>query len=121
MPRRKSPGTINEALSELDRIEALINQGVSPEDLSLLQNLPISPNLTLEQLQAERDRERELACRELDEMAKLFARQTVERKKLWGNKFPRVLGQKPPEPSKTEKPFNPVKAGKTKKRRKGQK
>lgn len=115
MPRRKSPGTINEALSELDRIEALINQGISPEDLSLLQNLPISPNLTLEQLQAERDRERELACRELDEMAVLFARQTAERKKLWGNKFPRVLGQKPPVPGET---INRVKAQAKRKRKK---
>lgn len=114
MPRRKAPAAASEALLELDRIQALLGQGIAPEDLVLLQNLPISPSLTLEHLQAERQRERDKACRELDEMAKLFTRQDAERKKLWGTKFPRVLGQKPPEDSK---PINPVKMRKGKKRK----
>jgi hypothetical protein len=47
-------------------------------------------------------------------MAKLFARQDAQRKKLWGAKFPRVLGAKPPENGKS---INPVKGKKAKKPR----
>lgn len=113
LPRRKAPVTNSEALLELDRIDALLNQGISPEDLTLLQNLPISPNITLEHLQAERQRERDKACRELDEMAKQFAREDEERRRLWGTKFPRRLGDKPPE---NEKSINQVKKAKRKRK-----
>jgi hypothetical protein len=84
------------------------------EAINTIQSLPGEGNIvTLEALQFQHDLERELACKELDQMAKLFAYQDAERKKLWGNKFPRVLGQKPPEESKS---INPVKRGKGKRR-----
>lgn len=80
------------------------------ELLSKVSSLP--GGVTLESLQSLHEQERSNACAAMDEMAKQFAREDAERKKLWGNKFPRVLGQKPEEASK---PINPVK--KAKKRR----
>lgn len=71
----------------------------------------IGPNITLEALQTIHDQERARACHELDEMAKQFAREDTKRKKLWGNKFPRRLGDVPPE---LVKPINPVKGKKAK-------
>ena len=68
------------------------------EAVALIQNLPGNGTIvTLEALQAQHDLERQLACRELDEMAKQFAREDEERRRLWGTKFPRRLGDKPPE------------------------
>ena len=46
----------------------------------------------------------------MDDMAKQFAREDTQRKKLWGDKFPWVLGAKP-------ETFNQVKK-KAKKKRK---
>ncbi len=60
------------------------------------------------------EQDREMACREMDEMAKEFRRQDEERRRLWGNKYPPVLGAKPPE--KVES-VNPVKTKKGKGRR----
>lgn len=74
----------------------------------------IGPSITLEALQAIHDQERARACHELDEMAKQFAREDAQRKKLWGNKFPRVLGAKPPSDGKS---INQVKGKKSKTRR----
>ena len=89
------------------------------EAVSLVDKLPGGGTfVTLEALQQQHDLERELACRELDKMAKQFAREDRERKKLWGTKFPRVLGENPPEKSKT---INPVKSGKGKRRGTGKK
>lgn len=83
------------------------------EAIRIVKNLPGGGSiLTLEALQSQHNLERELACKEMDQMAEMFAKQDTERKKLWGNKFPRVLGQKPSENSK---PINQVK--KAKKRR----
>lgn len=72
---------------------------------------------TLKALQATRAQERELACREMDAMAKQFAQEDAARKKLWGNKFPRRLGDKPLEKGKSGKSINPVKGGKGKRGR----
>jgi len=80
------------------------------EAIRTIQSLPGGGTVvTLEALQDQHDIERELACKELDQMAELFAHQDAERRKLWGNKFPRVTGQKPPEESKS---INPVKKAK---------
>lgn len=82
------------------------------EAIRIVKDLPGNGTvLTLEALQIQHDQERELACKELDQMAEMFARQDAERKKLWGTKFPRVLGQKPSEDSKS---INPVKRAKKK-------
>lgn len=87
------------------------------EAVALIQSLPGNGNtVTLESLQAQRDAEHKLYCQELESLAKLFIQQDAERKRLWGTKYPRVLGQKPPEDSK---PINPVK--KTMKMKKGKK
>lgn len=67
------------------------------------------PSVTLESLQALHDQERAQACLAMDEMAKQFAREDVKRKKLWGTKFPRKLGDVPPE---TTKSVNQVKKAK---------
>lgn len=77
--------------------------------LKVLETLP--PNLTLEQLAAQHDLERQHACDEMDKMAIEFAEAEKKRKKFWGNKFPRVLGAIPRE-------VNQVKPGKTKKAKK---
>lgn len=66
---------------------------------------------TLEELQAVRDNEKLVACRELDAMAELFKKQDEERKRLWGNKYPREVGDKPPQPLP---PVHPVKKAKKK-------
>lgn len=79
--------------------------------LRLIETLP--PNLTLEQLQAQHDLERQQACDEMDKMAVEFAAAEKKRKKLWGNKFPRVLGAKPPEINRVKQ-----QTGKTAKKRK---
>ena len=85
------------------------------EAVALIQSLPGNGTIvTLEALQAQHDLERQLACRELDEMAKQFAREDEERRRLWGTKFPRRLGDKPPENGKSSKSINPVKAKKGK-------
>lgn len=85
------------------------------EAIALIQSLPGNGNtVTLESLQAQRDAERKLYCQELESLAKLFVQQDAERKRLWGTKYPRVHGQKPPEDSK---PINPVKMRKAKQRR----
>ena len=53
-----------------------------------------------------RRNQEEMAVVELDRMAIEMAAREADRKRLWGKKFPRVLGQKPDEP------INPVKSGK---------
>ena len=74
---------------------------------ALLSQVPgLTGSVTLESLQAIHEQERQQACAAMDEMAKQFAREDAKRKKLWGNKYPRVLGQKPAE---SPKPVNPVK------------
>ena len=82
----------------------------------LLAKIEGLPGLTLEDFQSLHEQERKQACLAMDEMAKQFAREDAERKKLWGTKFPRVLGQKPPEKTK---PINPVKSRKPKTNRTG--
>jgi hypothetical protein len=59
---------------------------------------------SLDFLQAQRRQAEILAGQEMDRMADELAVKEAERKRLWGNKFPRVLGQKPDEP------INPVKS-----------
>lgn len=78
------------------------------EAIRLLEQYPANEPVTLEGLQAIRQAERDRACAELDKMAEQFKREDEERRRLWGNKFPRVLGAKPPE---NGKPINRVKGG----------
>lgn len=82
------------------------------EAIRLLEQIPPNEPVTLEALQAVRKMEREVACRQLDELAKQLDREDAERRRLWGNKFPRVRGAKPVS-------VNPVKAGKPKTQRTG--
>jgi len=68
---------------------------------------------SLEALEAQRREAEKVAAAELDRLALDLAEKEAERRKLWGNKFPRVLGQKPEEPGKTHPPtIHPVKSGK---------
>lgn len=53
--------------------------------------------MTLEQMQVERQKEVDEANRQFDLLAEELAEQEAERKRLWGNRYPRVLGQKPGE------------------------
>lgn len=83
------------------------NLSAIEKSISMLQLPPDTTSIiTLDDLQAEHEYERSIACKELDEMAKQFFREDAERKRLWGNKYPPVLGAKPPEP---KKPINRVK------------
>lgn len=68
--------------------------------------------MTLESLQELHAQERKQACLAMDEMATQFKLAEEKRKKLWGSKFPRVLGAIPPENGKTS---NPVKKSSRKK------
>lgn len=83
------------------------------EAIRLLEQIPANEPVTLEALQAVRQMEREVACRQLDALADQLAEEDAERRRLWGNKFPRVRGAKP-------EPVHPVK-GKSAKPGKAQK
>lgn len=66
---------------------------------------------SLEALESYRREAEKVASAELDRLALELAEKEAERRKLWGKKFPRVLGQKPDEPDKTSSPaIHPVKS-----------
>jgi hypothetical protein len=95
-------------------IRDALSRGELPPEIEkaikLVESLP-SGGISLEELQAQRALEREHNCLALEQLARDLARQEAERKRLWGNKFPRVLGARPPE--KTD-PVNPVKPSRKK-------
>lgn len=66
----------------------------------------------LEIMEANRRSNEDAAAKELDRLAIEFAAQETERRRLWGKKFPRVLGQKPDEPATNA--IHPVKPTSTK-------
>lgn len=78
-----------------------------------LESLPPGP-ITLESLQAIHEREREVACQQLDELAEELKRQDEERRKKWGNKFPVHYLDQPKEATK----IHPVEVKKAKGRKK---
>lgn len=61
------------------------------------------PDDYLEKMESARQQQEQEACKNLELMAQEVSTREAERKLLWGNKFPRVLGQKP------NPPVNPVK------------
>jgi hypothetical protein len=70
----------------------------------LLSQLPAHlqrPDVTLTEIQDYRSNQRALACREMNKMAEQFAKDDQERRRLWGDKFPKVLGEKPPDKPKS--------------------
>jgi len=84
------------------------------EDLTREQKRVINMVLTyasqdtyLEDCEKQRRAQEAAAADDFERAAREWEVREAERKRLWGKKFPRVLGQKPDEP------INPVKSGKT--------
>jgi len=86
------------------------NNDLTPDQMRLVKRVLAyaQSDNSLEALEAQRREAEKVAAAELDRLALDLAEKEAERRKLWGNKFPRVPGQKPEETS------NPVKTGKGK-------